>query len=119
VREQDLLAAEQVRQLQEQRGATVNLFPLADMRRRDERAAGLHGRLVVKGKGKGRVWGRVNFRGAAARPAYFKLVFADGVVEEGVSHRVLTKGKAYTLQPVKQSAPRGVVVPKPEQVPVV
>jgi Integrase zinc binding domain/Integrase core domain/PHD-finger len=119
VREHDLLEAEQVRKLQDQRGATVDLFPMADMRRRDERAAGLHGRLVTKVKGRGRVWGRVNFRGAAARPAYFKLVFADGLVEEGVSHRLITGGKAYTLQPVKQRVPRGMVVPEPEQVPVV
>ena len=65
------------------------------------------------------MWGRVNFRGAAARPAYFKLVFADGKVEEGVSHRALTGGKAYTLQPLRQRVPRGVVVPEPEPVPVV
>jgi hypothetical protein len=65
------------------------------------------------------VGGRVNCRGAAARPAEFKLVFADGLVEEGVSHRMITGGKAYKLQPVKQRVPRGMVVPEPEQVPVV
>jgi hypothetical protein len=89
------------------------------MRRRDERAADLHGRLITKVKGRGRVWGRVNFKGAAARPAYFKLVFADGLVEDGVSHRMVTVGKAYKLQQVKQRVPRGVVVPGPERVPVV
>jgi hypothetical protein len=111
------LEAEQVRQLQEQRGAAVDLFPMADMRRRDERAASLHGRLVTKAEGRARVWGRVNFKGATARPAYFKLVFADGVVEDGISHRLITAGKSYTLQAVKQRVPRGVEVPEAEQVP--
>lgn len=115
----DLAEAEQLRQVQAERGDAADLFPMADMRRRDERAAGLHGRLITKRKGKGRVWGRVSFKGPKARPAYFKLVFADGSVEDGLSHRMVTVGKAYKLQPVGQQVPAGVRVPDAESVPVV
>jgi hypothetical protein len=64
------------------------------------------------------VWGRVNFKGAGFRPAYFKLVFADGSVEDGLSHRMVTQGKAYTLQVAGQQLPDGVVVPAAEAVQV-
>jgi hypothetical protein len=111
----DLLREEQAR---EARGPGIELFPGADMRRRDERAHALHGHLITKRVGRGRVWGVVSFKGVAFRPAYFKLLFADGTVDDGVSHRMVTTGKAYKLQPVGQRAPAGVRVPAPEAVQV-
>ena len=110
----DLLQAEQVREAQEERGPAVELFPMADMRRRDERAQALHGRLITKRAGRGRVWGVVSCKGVAFRPAYFKLLFADGTVEDGLSHRMVTMGKAYKLQAEGQQPPPGVVLPAPE-----
>jgi hypothetical protein len=115
---QQLQAAEQVRQAQAERGSAVDLFPLADQRRRDERAAALHGRLITRRQGRGVVWGRVSYKGAHHRPAYFKLVFADGVVEDGLSHKMVTQGKAYSLQPEGKQPPGRVMVPAAEQVQV-
>jgi hypothetical protein len=92
---------------------------MADMRRRDQRAQALHGRLITKRVGRGRVWGVVSFKGVAFRPAYFKLLFADGSVEDGLSHRMVAASKAYALQPEGRQAPAGVSVPAPEAVLVV
>jgi hypothetical protein len=113
-----LQAAEQVRMAQAERGSAVDLFPLAEQRRRDDRAAALHGRLITRGEGRGVVWGRVNFKGVHHRPAYFKLVFVDGVVEDGLSHTMVTRGKAYELKPEGQRQPARVKVPAAEPVQV-
>jgi site-specific DNA-cytosine methylase len=115
---QQLQAAEQVRRVQAERGSAVDLFPLADQRRRDERAAGLHGRFITRRQGRAVVWGRVSFKGAQYRPAYFKLAFADGVVQDGLSHRMVTQGKAYSLQPEGRQPPANIQVPEAEQVQV-
>jgi hypothetical protein len=110
--------AEQERQQQAGRNPAVELFPLADMRRRDERAAALHGRLIIKRKGNSRLWGVASFKGVAFRPSYFKVLFADGSVEDGLSHRMVTAGKAYSLQLPERQPPAGVNVPQVEQVQV-
>jgi hypothetical protein len=78
----------------------------------------LHGRLITRGEGRGVVWGRVNFKGVHHRPAYFKLVFVDGVVEDGLSHTMVTRGKAYELKPEGQRQPARVKVPAAEPVQV-
>ena len=41
---------------------------------------------------------------------------SDGGVEDGLSHRMVTTGKAYALQPEGRQAPAGVRVPVPEAV---
>ena len=115
---QDLQVAEQVRRAQAERGSAVDLFPLADQRRRDARAKALHGRFILRRHGRVWVWGRVNFKGAAHRPAYFKLAFADGVVEDGLSHRMVTQGKAYSLQSEDKQPPAHVRVPATEAIQV-
>jgi hypothetical protein len=112
---EDVQLAEQ-RRAEQAAEAAPQLFPGADMRRRDQRAAALHGRLVKKRVGRNWLWGRVNFKGAHHRPVYFKLVFADGTVVDEVSHRMLTMGKAYSLQAEGRQAPQGVVVPEAEAV---
>jgi hypothetical protein len=50
-----------------------DLFPLADKRRRDQAAAELHGRLILKEAGGETWWGRVNYKGPFARPRYFRV----------------------------------------------
>src|SRR6185437_11584379 len=61
-----------------------NLFPDAAMRRRDNAAAKLQGRLVSK-LFKDSVtnltrlyWGRLHYRGALERPHYFMVQYNDG-----------------------------------------
>ena len=89
-----------------------DLFPLADKRRRDERAAGLHGRYVVKRQGRNGLWGVLQFKGPLARPYYFKVVYEDGSVEDGLSHRMVTAGKAYRLQDAGVRPPVRVQLPE-------
>jgi hypothetical protein len=108
---EELDEREQARQLLAQQPAMPELFPLAAMRRRDERAAELHGRLVRKRQGRQWVWGVVCFRGALARPQYFTVKYVGGAVEEGLTHRMLTAGKAYNLQPAGSQPPVSVKVP--------
>ena len=109
---EDLQEQEQVRQRLAEQAELPDLFPLAEKRRRDERAAELHGRLVCKGRGRGARWGRVVYKGPLARPKYFQVQYADGAVEDGLTHRMLTVGKAYGLQPEGKQPPRGVQVPE-------
>jgi hypothetical protein len=97
VTEQQLQLQELQRQHIQEQGDVPDLFPLADKRRRDERAAALHGRLIRKQVGHQVQWGRVNYLGSLARPRYYKVVYADGEVEEGLTHYKVTKGKGYTL----------------------
>jgi hypothetical protein len=110
VKLQDLHEAEQRRQLLQQAGLP-DLFPLAEKRRRDERAAALHGRYVLKRKGRGWLWGVLAFKGALARPYYFNALYADGSTEEGLSHQIVTVGKQYSLQAEGKKPPAGVKVP--------
>jgi hypothetical protein len=97
---------------------SATLFPTADMRRRDEKAAALHGRLVTKRQGRSVLWGVVCYKGMHFRPAYFKLLFADGTVDDGLSHRMVAASKQYKLQPVGKAAPARVVLPAVEAVQV-
>jgi hypothetical protein len=98
---------------QEQQVPPVELFPQADMRKRDERAAALHGRLVVKKLTRGQLWGVLNFKGAAYRPKYFRAVFANGSIDDDLTHTVIT-GKRFKVQPVGKQPPKGVKLPDPE-----
>jgi hypothetical protein len=109
----DLQESEQQRQVLLQQPGMPDLFPLADKRRRDEAAAALHGRLVKQRQGRQWVWGVLVFKGALSRPQYFKVLYADGRVEDGVSHHLVTKGKQYSLQAAGAKLPAGVVVPAP------
>ena len=117
--EESLEERELVRQRLLAQPGVPNLFPLAQQARRDERAAQLHGRLVTRSCGRnGALWGRVCYKGALARPGYFKILFADGSVEDDVTHRRVTTGKGWTLKPEGAAPPRGVRVPKAVHVPV-
>jgi site-specific DNA-cytosine methylase len=113
----------QLREVQRQwvrdQGEVPDLFPLADKRRRDERAAALHGRLLRRTTGHRVQWGRVNYLGALARPRYFKVVYHDGEPEEGLTYFMVTKGRGYALVDEGVVPPPGVQVPAAELVPVV
>ena len=109
---QDLQEQQQVRERLQEQPAAPDLFPLADKRRRDERAAALHGRYVVKRQGRDAKWGVVHFGGPGARPFYFKVPYADGSLGEGLSYRMVTAGKAYRLQGVGAQPPEGVQLPR-------
>jgi len=117
------VTVEQVEEAQQQRDrlrqleSRPELFPLADMRRRDERAAALHGRLLCKKVGGQVLWGRLNYKGPRARPRYFVVEYAGGEVEDGLTYRLVDKGKAYSLQPESAVPPAGVVVPVAHEVP--
>jgi hypothetical protein len=63
-------------------------------------------------------WGVVCFKGALARPRYFRVKYADGIIEDGLTHRLVTKGKGYQLQPEDAQVPAGVQVPAVDPVPV-
>jgi hypothetical protein len=102
---------QQRRQEGAEREAPATLFPLAAMRQRDTRACALHGRLVTRKEGRRNVWGVVCFKGATCRPHYFKLLFADGGMLDGVSHQMLTKGKSVSLRKVGECPPAGCVLP--------
>jgi hypothetical protein len=60
----------------------------------------------------------VSFKGPLARPRYFKVVYADGQVEEGLSTYLVTKGRSYELMAEGAQPPAGVCVPAAEPVPV-
>jgi hypothetical protein len=107
----DLEEREAARQLLAQQPAMPELFPVAAMRTRDEAAAALHGRFVLKRNGQQGVWGVVCYRGALTRPRYFTVRYADGTVEEGLTQRMITCGKAYSLQEEGKQPPPRVKVP--------
>jgi hypothetical protein len=113
----------QLREVQRQwvrdQGEVPDLFPLADKRRRDERAAALHGRLLRRTTGHRVQWGRVNYLGALARPRYFRVVYHDGESEDGLTFFMVTKGSGYALVNEGVVPPPGVQVPAAERVPVV
>jgi hypothetical protein len=54
------------------------------------------------------MWGRLHFVGVRQRPAYFKVVYADGSVYEHVQMRHVSK----LLMPEGTSLPPGVVIPQ-------
>ena len=115
---QQLAEATQQRQLLQQQEAMPDLFPIADKRRRDERAAALHGQLVTRQVEGETWWGRVNYLGPLARPKYFRVEYANGQVEEGLTMYMVTKGKGYSLQPEGAAVPRRQRVPAVKPVPV-
>jgi len=113
--------AESRRQYAEQEQQQVQepvLFPVAEQRRRDERAAELHGRLLVKKTPAGQLWGRVQYKGPLSRPKYFLVEYADGSSEDGLTFHKVTKGVNYTLQPEGTRPPVHLRVPAVKAVPV-
>jgi hypothetical protein len=108
----EVAAREQQRQQRQQQAEQPVLFPNASMRRRDEVAAALHGRLVLKSAydpatGKpAPYWGRVHYLGPLARPYYFLVVYQDGGTQQ-VTKRCLTKW----LMPQGTMLPQGVAIP--------
>jgi hypothetical protein len=60
----------------------------------------------------------VHFKGALARPRYFRVAYADGSEEDGLTYTRLTKGKGYTLKDEGALPPAGVVVPTAGDIPV-
>jgi hypothetical protein len=113
--EQEVENREQQRQQLQERAARPNIFPGAPMKRRDEAARELHGRLVLRtftdpATGKGRkYWGKLFFKGEEARPHYFKLIYEDGETHDAS----MTSIKRY-LQPADTTLPPGVSIPTPE-----
>ena len=87
------------------------------MKRRDRRAAELHGRLLCKQVGGQQLWGRISYKGPQSRPRYFVVEYAGGEVEDGLTHRLVTTGKGYGLQAETAVPPAGVVVPEARAVP--
>jgi hypothetical protein len=113
----DAKAREQLRKqiLQQQQQQPV-LFPDAGMRRRDDAAAELHGRLLLKSKpnpvtgAPEQYWGRVHFRGIQHRPRYFLVAYQDGATQ------LLTKrGLTRSLMPADTLLPATVSIPEPTE----
>lgn len=110
----DAAARERQRQLIKQQAGRPVLFPGAGMRRRDDAAAELHNRLVLKSQhdsstgGPAQYWGRVHYRGAQHRPRYFLVVYQDGA-SQAVTRRGLTRW----LMPQDTELPAGVSIPAP------
>jgi hypothetical protein len=109
VTSQQMAAGRQQYAAQQQEAKQPVLFPLADQRRRDEKAAALHGRLVVKD---GSMWGRVQYKGALSRPKYVDITYGDGSVEKGLTCYRVTQGTKHKLQPEGVTPPAGVRVPE-------
>jgi hypothetical protein len=108
----DAAAREQQRERLQEQAARPVLYPAADMRRRDQAAAVLDGRLVVRSfvdpsTGRSRnFWGRVVFRGEQSRPRYFYVVY-----EDGDSHTASTAMLRKWLMPADTTLPAGVAIP--------
>lgn len=108
----DAAAREQQRQHMQEEGSRPVLFPSAAMRRRDNTAAGLDGRLLLKSKHDpatglpASYWGRVHYRGPQYRPYYFLVVYEDGATQQ-VTRRALAKW----LMPADTQLPAVVVIP--------
>ena len=60
----------------------------------------------------------MNYLGPLARPKYFRVEYANGQVEEGLTMYMVTKGKGYSLQPEGAAVPRRQRVPAVKPVPV-
>lgn len=110
----DADAREQQRQEIQQLAAQPVLFPDASMRRRDDAAAELHGRLVLKStkqpgsSAQQPYWGRVQYLGAQYRPYYFIISYQDGAQQQ-----VTKRGLAKWLMPADTVLPAGVSIPEP------
>ena len=108
----DVQQRQQQRQEARQRASLPNLFPDARARRRDEEAALLHGRLILKpfkqpGSQQQRsYWGRLHFRGPLFRPNYFLAVYEDADSET----LSLPAAKKY-LQPAAVQLPASISIP--------
>jgi hypothetical protein len=112
--EHDAEQREQQRQQIQQREQQPNIFPNAQMKRRDQAALQLHGRLVqreftdTRSKQTRMYWGRLHFMGAEQRPYYFRAVYDDGD-----SHDVTVAGVKRYLLPEGTQLPAGVTIPTP------
>jgi hypothetical protein len=108
----DAVAREQQREQQQQKASLPQLFPDAAMRRRDQAAEALNGRLVVKkfvnpstGRPKS-YWGRVHYMGTDQRPYYFRVMY-----EDGESHAATRAGLRSCLMPPSTQLPEGISIP--------
>jgi len=108
----DAAVRERQRACLKQLTAQPVLFPDAGMRRRDDAAAQLHGRLVLKstrqpGSASAQpYWGRVHYLGAQHRPYYFLVCYQDGATQ------TLTKrGLVKWLMPAETELPLGMLIP--------
>jgi hypothetical protein len=110
----DVALREQERNRQQERENRPNLFPNAQMKRRDAAAKELDQRLVqrtFKDPSTGRprkYWGKLHFTGEEKRPYYFKVVYEDGEVHE----TTVTGVKRY-LTPVGTQLPAGITIQAP------
>jgi hypothetical protein len=107
----DATARERQREHIQQQADQPVLYPDAAMRRRDESAAALDGRLVLKSKPTSAgppaaCWGRVSFKGVQFRPKYFTVTYDDGTTQE-CTKRALTKW----LMPADTQLPSGHSIP--------
>ena len=108
----DVDSRQQQRQEAQQRASLPNLFPDAGSKRRDEKAAALHGRLILKSfrqpssQQQRKFWGRLHFRGPLHRPHYLLAAYEDGDSETFTAAAV----KAF-LQPPDTQLPPGVSIP--------
>lgn len=110
----DSLSRQQQRQLLTEQQQQPQLFPDAAMRQRDEAAAALDQRLVMRiyPDATGALapfWGRVHFRGVHHRPYYFLVVYQDCQEEECTRRKLSDK----ILQPEGTRLPRGLTIPPP------
>ena len=110
----DAARAEQQRLQQQQQLQQPNIFPDAAMRRRDQAAAELHGRLISRTfkdpqtRKPRAFWGRLHFLGNEFRPRYFKAVYEDGDEQ----YMSTATAKKY-LKPEGTQLPSGISIPEP------
>eukprot|EP00775_Hariotina_reticulata_P005403 gene5403-biopygen7207 len=114
------LAEAQRKQAQRQealdRATLPNLYPDAAMKRRDQQAQQLHGRLIHKswaepGKSSRRwFWGRLHYRGPLSRPNYFVAVYEDS------DYEIMSAATAKRfLKPAGTQLPAGISIPEVSQ----
>eukprot|EP00775_Hariotina_reticulata_P015084 gene15084-biopygen1096 len=108
------LAEAQRKQAQRQealdRATLPNLYPDAAVKRRDQQAQQLHGRLIHKswaepGKSSRRwFWGRLHYRGPLTRPNYFVAVYEDS------DYEIMSAATAKRfLKPAGTQLPAGII----------
>eukprot|EP00775_Hariotina_reticulata_P009856 gene9856-biopygen11780 len=114
------LAEAQRKQAQRQealdRATLPNLYPDAAMKRRDQQAQQLHGRLIHKswaepGKSSRRwFWGRLHYRGPLSWPNYFVAVYEDS------DYEIMSAATAKRfLKPAGSQLPAGISIPEVSQ----
>ena len=102
------------REALEQQAAQPNIYPNASMKRRDEEARQLDGRLIQQPfrdpstKRKRLYWGKLHFRGELSRPKYFHAVY-----EDGDSHYLSLATAKKFLAPADAQLPAGIQLPTP------